>query len=113
MKLVCAVALLAACGRGGDAPSCAAVASNFALIATKELDATSQDAEAQRAVRAQLPAMRDALDHACSDSAWSAAVRTCLQAAATGQAFQACEAQLTEGQRRELDRLESGEKSDR
>lgn len=104
---------LGACRGGEGAPACAAVANNFALLATKDLEGSTADADMRRAVREQLPAMRDALDHACADSAWSGAVRTCLYDAKDARAFQTCEAQLTEAQRRELARLEAGEKSDR
>jgi len=94
---------LAAC-RGRDAaPSCSAVAANFVQIASTALHALppEQLSDApRRSVLDQLPAMRDALDHACTDTKWSAAVRTCLAHAVDHVAFQACEDQLTEPQRR-------------
>ena len=65
--------------------------------------------EVRRAVTVQLPAMRDSLVHVCTEGAWSAAVRTCLVAASDRTAFEACEQQLTEDQRRALDRSTRGE----
>jgi hypothetical protein len=112
-SLVIAVAVvIAGCGSRDGAPPCGAVAGHFLLLATHDIDAAKVDAETRRAVREQLPAMRDALDHACADDAWSGAVRTCLFEAPDSRAFQACETQLTEAQRRELDRLEAGRTSD-
>ncbi|MBX3162028.1 MAG: hypothetical protein KF773_39060 [Deltaproteobacteria bacterium] len=102
----------ASCKPGDAAPACGAVAGNFILIATRDIDAAKVDGDTRRAVREQLPAMRDALDHACSDNAWSQGVRTCLFEARDSRTFQACETQLTEAQRRELERLEAGKKSE-
>jgi hypothetical protein len=109
-RVALALVLLAACKPGDAAPACGAIAGNFVLIASRDLDAATVDAETRRAVRDQLPAMRDALDHACTDDAWSATVRSCLYAAKDTKEFQTCETQLTEAQRRELDRLAAGKK---
>lgn len=98
--------IAAAACRGGDAaPSCGAVAGNFVQIATTALRMLPPDQlseAARRSVLDQLPAMRDSLDHACTDTSWSAAVRTCLARAVDHVAFQACQDQLTEAQRRSL-----------
>jgi hypothetical protein len=53
--------------------------------------------------------MRDALATACADSHWTEEVRRCLHAAADHTAFEACQQQLTETQRRTLDRAARGE----
>jgi hypothetical protein len=62
----------------------------------------------RRAVEDQLPAMRDSLAQACADGRWSAAVRSCLVAASDHVGFEACEQQLTDDQRRDLDRANRG-----
>ena len=97
--------VLGACRTRDAAPSCAAVAGNFVQIATTALHALPPEQlsdATRRSVLDQLPAMRDALDHACADTTWSAAVRTCLARAVDHVAFAACEDQLTEPQRRAL-----------
>jgi hypothetical protein len=121
IELIAAVAALglagAACrGQASDpAPPCSAVAARFLDIARTDLgqagQATGQvglDPATRRAVEDQLPAMRDSLAQACSDGRWSAAVRTCLVAAHDHVGFEACEQQLTDDQRRDLDRANRG-----
>lgn len=101
---------LAACrGNPDAAPSCGAVASHFMYIAEEDLAKASVDEASRRAVRAQLPAMRDSLATACSDSQWTEQVRRCLHAAGDHVAFETCEQELTEVQRRVLDRAAHGE----
>jgi hypothetical protein len=120
------------------APPCSAVAATFLDIAQKDLDRAfrdgieprdatrggvngpaspvqrgresplSIDAPTRRAVEDQLPAMRDSLTQACADGRWSAAVRSCLVAASDHVSFEACEQQLTDDQRRDLDRANRG-----
>jgi methylthioribose-1-phosphate isomerase len=110
--LVIAVAALgsAGCRKGGDAaPACGAVAAHFMYLAEEDLAQASVDDATKRAVRAQLPAMRDALATACTDSHWTEEVRRCLHAARDHAAFEACQQQLTEPQRRALDRSARGE----
>jgi hypothetical protein len=68
----------------------------------------SIDDATRRAVEDQLPAMRDSLAQTCADGRWSAAVRTCLVAARDHVGFEACEQQLTDEQRRDLDRANRG-----
>jgi len=103
-RLLLAAALVAGACRGGDdAPPCSAVAGNFILIAQQELARVpTLDPGTRHTVQDQLPAMRDALDRSCSEKSWSAAVRTCLAKALDHVAFQACESQLTDEQRRAL-----------
>ena len=107
----------AAChGQASDpAPPCSAVAARFLDIARNDLrQAGGQagqagiDGPTRRAVEDQLPAMRDSLAQACADGRWSAAVRNCLVAARDHVDFEACEQQLTDDQRRDLDRANRG-----
>lgn len=103
----------AACrGQASDpAPPCSAVAARFLDIARTDLGQAGQaaiDPATRRAVEDQLPAMRDSLAQACADGRWSAAVRNCLVAARDHVGFEACEQQLTDDQRRDLDRANRG-----
>jgi hypothetical protein len=105
--VLAAVAALAvaSCRKNSDAaPSCGAVASSFLAIAEEDLARATVDEASRRAVRAQLPAMRDSLATACTDSQWSERVRRCLHAAADHVGFEICQQELTESQRRALDR---------
>jgi len=115
LALVASTGLLAglagaACrGQARDpAPPCSAVAGRFLDIARTDLDRAGGDAATRRAVEDQLPAMRDSLTQACADGRWSAAVRSCLVAASDHVSFEACEQQLTDDQRRDLDRANRG-----
>lgn len=92
-------------------PPCSAVAARFLDIARTDLARAAQDgvgAATRRAVEDQLPAMRDSLIQACADGRWSADVRGCLVAASNHVGFEACEQQLTDDQRRDLDRANRG-----
>lgn len=95
---------LLACHAKSAAPACEAVAGQFFLLASAELDKATMDPTTQRAVTDQLPAMRDALKDACKDGAWSADVRTCMVSARDHAAMQACEQNLTDDQRAALDK---------
>jgi hypothetical protein len=107
-----ALALFATSCRGkSEAPPCTTVASQFFVIATGDLAKATVDPATSRAVTDQLPAMRDALATVCKDGAWSAAVRTCMAAATDHAGLQACEVQLTDDQRRGLDRAARSEAS--
>ncbi len=98
----------AACRRNPDAaPSCGAVGWRFMAIAEEDLAAASVDDATLRAVRVQLPAMRDSLAAACTDSQWTEEVRRCLHAARDHVDFEICQHALTEDQRRVLDRAGS------
>ena len=66
--------------------------------------AATKDEDTRRLVLDQLPAMRDALVNACTDTKWSEAVRRCLVDAADHLAFEACQQQLTDAQRQSLER---------
>ena len=109
MRIVIVLALATACGSKSDAPPCGTVAGQFFTIANEELTKATVDPASRRAVVEELPAMRDALAIACHDGAWSAAVRTCMVAAQDHAALAACEHQLTDDQRRALDRAARGE----
>jgi len=111
MSLVCALCCIAAvatsgCRRsaGETAPPCSAVAARFVELARYDLANAKLDDTMARAVTDQLPAMRDALAQVCTDGAWTAATRTCLVHASDHVGFEACEQQLTDEQRRDLDR---------
>ena len=109
-----AIGLAAAACRGparDPGPPCSAVAARFLDVARTDLDRAIRDgasAAVRRAVEDQLPAMRDSLTQACADGHWSAAVRGCLVAASDHVSFEACEQQLTDDQRRDLDRANRG-----
>jgi len=105
--LTCAGA--AACKTKSDAPPCGTVGGQFYRLASDELGSAGTDEATRRAVADQLPALRDSLAIACSDGKWSAAVRSCMVAAANHAAFQACEQQLTDDQRKALDHAADGE----
>lgn len=120
LRAIAVLALLvpAACKRGAsDGPACGAVGAKFFALANADVvrtlpEGTAAPSEAmRRAVLDQLPAMRDSIVAVCTDSKWSAAVRTCLVEAPDHVAFEACEQQLTETQRRDLDRSARGQES--
>lgn len=102
-----------ACKKGADqAPPCGAVAAKFLVIAQADLaraQAAHLDEASRRAVLDQLPAMRDSLAHACTETAWTGAVRQCLVDAADHVAFEACQRQLTEPQRAHLAKSAAGQ----
>ncbi|HET9992339.1 MAG TPA: hypothetical protein VFQ65_27595 [Kofleriaceae bacterium] len=108
-RILVLVVVAAACRAKAEAPPCGTVAGQFFRLANEDLGSASVDDQTRRAVADQLPAMRDSLAIACSDGAWSAAVRTCMVAAPNHAAFQACEQQLTNDQRKALDHAADGE----
>jgi hypothetical protein len=81
-------------------------------LAKDDLEHKHVDEAVRRAVEAQLPAMRDSIVHVCTDSKWTAPVRSCLVAANDRVAFEACEQQLTDAQRQALDRSARGESAE-
>ena len=95
-------------GAGDAAPPCSAVAAKFLEIAKYDLKNAKVDEDTARAVTDQLPAMRDALAQACTEGTWSAATRGCLVRANDHAGIEACEQQLTDEQRRDLDRVSRG-----
>ena len=98
-----------ACRGGGDAaPPCGAVAARFVDIARHELATAQVDEATARTVADQLPAMRDSLDRACNAGRWAAATRKCLVQASDHVGFETCQQQLTDEQRRDLDRATRG-----
>jgi len=110
---VCVVLLggLGVACRGGtrDAgPPCSAVAVKFLEIAKFDLANAKVDEATGRAVSDQLPAMRDTLAQTCTEGNWSAATRDCLVHANDHLGFETCEQQLTDEQRRDLDRATRG-----
>jgi len=106
---VAAVAGAACRGRADDAPpACGAVAAKFLEIARHDLDSAKVDEATSRAVSDQLPAIRDAFAQACTEGNWSDATRKCLVRANDHGSIEACEQQLTDEQRRDLDRATRG-----
>jgi len=95
-------------GAGDAAPPCGTVAARFLDLARYDLGQPVVDDATRRMVADQLPAMRDSLAQSCVEQRWSAAVRTCLVAARDHVGFEACERQLTDEQRRDLDRANRG-----
>jgi hypothetical protein len=95
-------------GASDAAPPCGAVAARFIELAKAELARATSDAATTRAVAAQLPAMRDSLAQACTEGNWSSATRKCLVRANDPPGFEACEQQLSDEQRRYLDRATRG-----
>lgn len=109
VALVSALAL-GACRRGSaDAPPCAAVGAKFLLLTKDSLTKSTIGEDMRRGVLESLPAMRDSIVTVCGESQWSAAVRKCLVDANDHVAFEACEQQLTDAQRRALDRSSRGD----
>ena len=100
------LALLAAgCKRDPNAaPPCGAVGAKLLVIARADLERgnVKYDEDTRRAVTDQLPAMRDSLVNACTDTKWSDAVRRCLVDAPDHLAFANCQQQLTDAQRQAL-----------
>lgn len=110
LTLAFCVLIASGCKRGGDgAPNCDAVGAKFLVLAKADLEQKQPDLALRRGVEDQLPAMRDSLVFVCTQTTWSSAVRSCLVAAADHAAFEACELQLTETQRRDLARSALGQ----
>jgi hypothetical protein len=101
---------ISACNRKPkeEAP-CGTVAARLFAIATDDLGKATVEPATRRLVADQLPAMRDALTQLCTDDHWSAAARNCMANAVDHVAFQTCQQQLTDDQRKGLDRRSRGE----
>lgn len=93
---------IAGCHRGGDGASCGQVGQQFQNLALNEISTPHVDVVTRDQIYDQLPALRDSLVAFCKDDAWSAQVRDCMAKAETHVALQACEAQLTDDQRKSL-----------
>ena len=109
MRVLVVLIALAGCRAKQEGASCPSVAGRYFAIARDELAAAKPPDDLRREVADQLPAMRDTLQQACEDGAWSAAVRDCMVHAADHVALQACERDLTADQQRGLDRAARGE----
>lgn len=83
--------------------------SKFLLLTKDSLTKSTLGEDMRRGVVESLPAMRDSIVAVCTESQWSGAVRKCLVDANDHVAFEACEQQLTDAQRRALDRSSRGE----
>jgi hypothetical protein len=109
VAVLLSLALVACRGGAKDAPPCAAVGAKFLALAKDSLDHSKLSEDLRRGVHESLPAMRDSIVTVCHDSKWTTAVRACLVQANDHVAFEACEQQLTDAQRRDLDRATRGE----
>jgi hypothetical protein len=110
MRCLLLVGLLAiGCGGKKDDATCGAVASRLFALAREDLARAKLDPATRRAVADQLPAMRDALTQVCTDGKWTTQVRNCMVSSGDHLALQACQQQLTDEQRRALDRAQAGE----
>ena len=101
--------LLVACKRDPSAPPpCGAVGAKLFVLARADLerDKAKYDEASRRLVLDQLPAMRDSLVNACTDTKWSDAVRRCLVDASDHLAFETCQQQLTDAQRQALEKAQ-------
>lgn len=96
--------LAAACtGRGEQAP-CQAVAGRLLVVAQTEASAARIEAKLRERVLMQLPALRDAVEQSCTVGKWAESVRRCMVLAADGAALAACQRDLSEAQRAQLQR---------
>ena len=111
-RLLVSVVLVCGCRGGGGGASCGQVGAAFQAIAGDEVAAANIDDATRRGVADQIPAMRDALVAVCKDGGWTAQVRDCMAKAADHVALQACEAGLTDDQRRAIDKATRGESDD-
>jgi hypothetical protein len=104
------LALLAACrATAPEGAPCSAVATRQRTLAEADLGSAAVDPATRNLVEQQLPAIRDALERACHEGAWSRGVRDCMVQAADHAAFQACAQRLTDDQRTALDLAARGE----
>ena len=110
MRRLALVLLVAAgCSRHGDDATCGAVATHVFAMSRAALASATVAPATQRAIADQLPAIRDSLTQSCRDGKWSTQVRNCMVSAGDDLALQACQAHLTDEQRRALDRATTGE----
>ncbi|MFN0249569.1 MAG: hypothetical protein ACKV2T_21975 [Kofleriaceae bacterium] len=105
----CVFGVAGCSGRGDGAPPCNAVGARFLVLAKDDLEKKQPDEALRRGVEDQLPAMRDSIVFVCTETKWTAAVRACLVSAKDHAAFELCELQLTDLQRRDLARAAAGE----
>jgi len=109
MRWCVVVLVCAAChGKARDDAPCGTVANRLYTMAREDLARATVDPSTRRAVTDQLPAIRDALTQICTDGKWSTQVRNCMVSAGDQLALQACQAQLTDEQRRALDAASEG-----
>ena len=103
------VLFLAACATPPDrGPPCAVAAGHTYELAQGDIARSHVEAATRAALEAQLRTLRDDVERACTTGAWSIAVRTCMAAAPDSPALAACETELTEAQRRVIDRIARG-----
>lgn len=102
--------LLVACRAQPPAGApCSAVATRRQSLARAALGSATVDPATRARVAGELGDLRDALERACREGGWSAAVRDCMVQAPDHAAFQACAQRLTDDQRRAFDLAARGE----
>ncbi len=74
------------------------------VFVERDLETAKLDDEARRLVLDQLPAMRDTLVNACTETKWDPGVRTCMVDATDHAVFEQCQRGLTATQRDVLER---------
>jgi len=102
--------VLAACRASPrDAAPCGAVATRQRALTEAALGSAAVEPQTRELVTRSLPALQAALRRACEEGGWSRAIRNCMVQAPDHAAFQLCEQQLTDDQRRALDLAARGE----
>jgi len=101
--LIASVLAVAACGKGkgpaGEA-SCDQVATHVSALAKADVAASATLSRNDRAeITTALGPLHDSLAARCTEQAWPALVRTCMQAAETGVAVRTCAEALSPAQR--------------
>ena len=104
------ILLVLGCGSSTAPPPCSAVGAKLVVLVQRDLEAVKLDDETRRLVIDQLPAMRDQLVNACTDSKWDPAVRSCMVDATDHAGFENCEGALNATQRDALERGVSDER---
>ncbi|HSN30040.1 MAG TPA: hypothetical protein VLT45_27320 [Kofleriaceae bacterium] len=92
-----------------DGAPCSAVATRQRTLAEAALGSAAVEPQTRELLARSLPALQAALTRACTEGAWSPAIRDCMVQAPDHAAFQACEQKLTDDQRRALDLAARGE----
>lgn len=96
--------LAAACAKRGEEAPCHSVAGRLLVVAQTEARAAKIETKLRERVLMQLPALRDAVEESCTAGKWTESVRRCMVLAADGAALAACQRELTEEQRAQLQR---------
>lgn len=102
--------VVAAChGPPRDGAPCGAIATRQRSLTEAALGSAAVEPQTRELVTRSLPALQVALQRTCEEGGWSPAIRDCMVQAPDHAAFQLCEQQLTDDQRRALDLAARGE----